>query len=115
VPAFAGGARERRHRGDHHRGGASGIRPRPSAPAHAGRRRQAAALDPIVTTAADLDAGLSLFERHPETGAFDAVLAAVAIARGAEAVVSADRAFGAIPELVWIDPATPALDRLLGG
>jgi predicted nucleic acid-binding protein len=78
-------------------------------------RLYAAALDPIVTTAADLDAGLSLFERHPETGAFDAVLAAVAIARGAEAVVSADRVFGAIPELVWIDPATPALDRLLGG
>jgi predicted nucleic acid-binding protein len=72
------------------------------------------ALDPIVTTAADLDAGLSLFGQHPELGAFDAVLAAVALSRGAEALVSADGAFAAIPELPWIDPATPAIDRLLG-
>ncbi len=76
-------------------------------------RLYAAALDPIATTAADLDAGLSLFERHPELGAFDAVLAAVAIARGAEGLVSADRAFASVPELAWIDPATPALGRLL--
>jgi len=77
-------------------------------------RLYAAALDPIAATAGDLDAGLSLFERHPELGAFDAVLAAVAIARGAEGLVSADRAFASVPELAWIDPATPALGRLLG-
>jgi uncharacterized protein len=77
-------------------------------------RLYAAALDPFAATAADLDAGLSLFERHPELGAFDAVLAAVAIARGAEGLVSADRAFASVPELTWIDPATPALARLLG-
>src|ERR1035437_10198998 len=53
-------------------------------------RLYAVALDPIFTTAADLDAGLSLFGHHPELGAFDAVLAAVALARGAEALVSAD-------------------------
>jgi hypothetical protein len=76
-------------------------------------RLYAAALDPIVTTAADLDAGLSLFERHPELGAFDAVLAAVALGRGAEALVSADRAFASVAELPWIDPATPAIDGLL--
>jgi predicted nucleic acid-binding protein len=73
------------------------------------------ALNPIVTTVADLDAGLSLFKHYPELGAFDAVLAAVAVARGAEALVSADRAFAAMPNLPWIDPATPAIDRLLGG
>ena len=72
------------------------------------------ALDPIVTTAADLDAGLSLFQAHPELGAFDAVLAGVALARGAEALVSADRSFASIPDLPWIDPATPAMDRLVG-
>jgi predicted nucleic acid-binding protein len=72
------------------------------------------ALDPIVTTAADLDEGLSLFGAHPELGAFDAVLAGVALARGAEALVSADRSFASIPGLPWIDPATPAIDRLLG-
>ena len=73
------------------------------------------ALNPIVTTAADLDAGLSLFEGHPELGAFDAVLAAVALNRGATALVSADRAFASVSELGWIDPATPAIDGLLGG
>jgi predicted nucleic acid-binding protein len=73
------------------------------------------ALSPIVTTAADLDAGLSLFERHPELGAFDAVLAAVALAQGADALVSADGAFASVPELAWIDPATTAVDRLLDG
>jgi hypothetical protein len=72
------------------------------------------ALNPIVTTAADLDAGLTLFEQHSELGAFDAVLAAVALARGAEVLVSADRAFASVPGLAWIDPATPAIDRLLG-
>jgi predicted nucleic acid-binding protein len=73
------------------------------------------ALDPMVTTTADLDAGLSLFQGHPELGAFDAVLAGVALARGAEALVSADRAFASVPDLPWIDPATPAFDRLVAG
>jgi predicted nucleic acid-binding protein len=72
------------------------------------------ALGPIVTTAADLDAGLTLFGQHPELGAFDAVLAAVALSRGAEALVSADRVFASVPELAWIDPATSAIDRLVG-
>jgi hypothetical protein len=72
------------------------------------------ALNPIVTTAADLDAGLSLFRQYPELGAFDAVLAAVAMLRDAEAIVSADRAFASVPNLAWIDPATPAIDGLLG-
>jgi predicted nucleic acid-binding protein len=73
------------------------------------------AFELIVTTAADLDAGLSLFEDYPELGAFDAVLAAVALSRGAEALVSADRAFASVKGLAWIDPATPALERLIGG
>lgn len=76
-------------------------------------RLYSVALDPIVTTAADLDAGLSLFEHHPELGAFDAVLAAVALAHGADALVSADGAFAAVPELTWINPATAAVDSLL--
>jgi predicted nucleic acid-binding protein len=46
-------------------------------------------------------------------GAFDAVLAAVALAHGADALVSADAAFAAVPGLVLIDPATTAVDRLL--
>ncbi|MBM2812291.1 MAG: hypothetical protein HW416_3050 [Chloroflexi bacterium] len=68
----------------------------------------------LTTEPDDLDLGLTLFERHPSLGAFDAVLAAVALNRHAEALVSGDRAFGAVPQLSWIDPATPALDRLIG-
>lgn len=69
----------------------------------------------LAATADDLDRGLALFERLPGLGAFDAVLAAVALDRGAEALVSADRAFASVPNLRWIDPATPALRRLVGG
>jgi uncharacterized protein len=63
----------------------------------------------------DLDLGLTLFERYTHLGAFDAVLAAVALNHQAEALVSADRAFGDIPGLGWVDPSTRALERLLGG
>ncbi len=59
--------------------------------------------------------GLDLFEAHAGLGAFDAVLAAVAINRSAQALVSADRSFGSVANLSWVDPGGPALDRLLGG
>ena len=77
-------------------------------------RHYGAALRPLFTTSDDLDRGLQLFEGHPELGAFDAVLAAVALGRGAEALISADRAFAAVPGLAWIDPASPAIERLIG-
>jgi predicted nucleic acid-binding protein len=67
----------------------------------------------LAATADDLDRGLTLFEQNPGLGAFDAVLAAVALERGAEALVSADRAFGSVPNLPWVDPATPALRRII--
>ncbi|MGH2500048.1 MAG: PIN domain-containing protein, partial [Candidatus Limnocylindria bacterium] len=44
----------------------------------------------LVVEPTDLGAGLRLFERHSELGAFGAVLAAVTLARVAEALVSAD-------------------------
>jgi predicted nucleic acid-binding protein len=66
-------------------------------------------------TPADLEHGLELFGRHPELGAFDAVLAAVAISRDARALASGDRAFAVVPELRWIDPGSPALDAILEG
>jgi predicted nucleic acid-binding protein len=77
-------------------------------------RHYVVALNPLITTAADLERGLDLFQRHTTLGAFDAVLAAVAIGANAEALVSADRAFASVPGLVWLDPATPALGRLAG-
>jgi predicted nucleic acid-binding protein len=76
-------------------------------------RRYIAALRMLVTNADELDLGLSLFERHPALGAFDAVLAAVGLNWRVEALVSADLAFGAVATLPWVNPATPALDRLL--
>jgi predicted nucleic acid-binding protein len=76
-------------------------------------RRYMAAFSLLVTTPDDLDRGLGLFEQHPDLGAFDAVLAAVAMERRAQALVSADRAFASIPGLLLVDPATPALLRLL--
>jgi len=76
-------------------------------------RRYMAAFSLLVTTPDDLDRGLELFEQYPALGAFDAVLAAVAMERRAQALVSADRAFASIPGLRLVDPATPAILRLL--
>jgi uncharacterized protein len=66
------------------------------------------------TSVADLDDGLELFVAHRQLSVVDAVLAAVALHHDAEALVSADRAFADIPNLRHVDPATPALDALLG-
>ena len=73
-------------------------------------------LSPLLPVSGDaVVRGLRLFERHPALGAFDAVLAAAALEAGAEALVSADRAFGSVRGLPWVDPAGAGLDRLLGG
>lgn len=65
---------------------------------------------------ADLSDGLDLFLGTPDLGAFDAVLAATVMnTSDAEAIVSADAAFGAVSGLVHVDPADSAqLDALLG-
>lgn len=68
----------------------------------------------LVTRPEDLRVGLALFERVPTLGSFDAALAAVALNNHATALISADRAFGEIPNLNWIDPATAALEQLIG-
>ncbi|HET7769830.1 MAG TPA: type II toxin-antitoxin system VapC family toxin [Chloroflexota bacterium] len=77
-------------------------------------RHYVAAFRLLVSDEDDLARGLTLFARHPALGAFDAVLAAVALNRKADWLVSADQAFGEASELRWIDPATPPLDRLIG-
>jgi predicted nucleic acid-binding protein len=76
-------------------------------------RHYAVALRLLVTRPEDLDFGLVLYERHQSLGAFDAMLAAVALNQQAEALVSADRAFGEVPHLLWIDPASPRLTGLV--
>jgi predicted nucleic acid-binding protein len=67
--------------------------------------REYASLLPLLSTDdADLSLGLTLYEAHSRVGAFDAVLAAVALNRQLD-VASADVAFGEIPGLRWVDPA----------
>ncbi|HZU59629.1 MAG TPA: type II toxin-antitoxin system VapC family toxin [Solirubrobacteraceae bacterium] len=68
-------------------------------------RSFAAMLTLISTDAADLDLGLTLYLAHPRLGAFDAMLAAVALNRRIDALVSADQAFSEVPGLRWMDPA----------
>lgn len=71
-------------------------------------RRFATAMAPLLAVdSADLDAGLDLFERVPGLGAFDAVLAAAARNRQADALISADRAFADVPGLRHLNPADP--------
>jgi uncharacterized protein len=86
-------------------------RRRPRSDAVALARSYARLLAPLVVVeAADLDAGLRLFEEVPSLGAFDAVLAAVTRSRGADALVSADRAFAAVPGLRLLDLSSPTFD-----
>lgn len=91
------------------------ARRRSRADAVALARHYMVALPLLVTRAEDLGFGLTLFERQTALGAFDSVLAAVALNHRVDALVSADRAFSDVPELPWVDPATPELDELIGG
>jgi predicted nucleic acid-binding protein len=70
-------------------------------------------LSPLLAVQAEhVESGLSLYRRH-RLGAFDAVLAAVALDDGAEALVSADLSFAEIPGLTHVAPGTPAFDQLV--
>jgi uncharacterized protein len=71
-------------------------------------------LAPLLTVSgSELRAGLALFEAGQRLGAFDAVLAAAAIAAGASAIVSADSAFADLPGLVHVVPDAAGVERLL--
>jgi len=60
-------------------------------------------LSPLLEVGeADLRAGLRLFERTPAVGAFDAVLAAVALRAGATSLVSADHAFATVRGIAFV-------------
>jgi predicted nucleic acid-binding protein len=67
----------------------------------------------IVVEASDLESGLELWPEAVELGAFDAVLAATARDRGADALVSADSAFSGVPGLHHVDPSGSELDEFL--
>jgi len=53
-----------------------------------------------VVTAQHLSAGLELWRTHRQLGAFDSVLAAVAVSMDAE-LISADQAFASVTGLRW--------------
>lgn len=57
----------------------------------------------------DVRAGLDLFRRHDDLGAFDAMLAATAVRRQVRALVSADPAFVVVDGLTYADPSDPEL------
>jgi predicted nucleic acid-binding protein len=78
-------------------------------------RAYTALLTPLLEIGArELDSGLRLFERHHELGAFDGVVAAATIEQGADALVSADRAFAQVRRLPFVELGSPQLERLLG-
>jgi|OM-RGC.v1.025673297 Predicted nucleic acid-binding protein, contains PIN domain len=88
------------------------ARRRGRADAAALARSFATLLGPLLsTTAADLDCGLDLWERHDSLGAFDSVLLAASERVDAQAIVTADRAMmqaSSIPVVALAD-----VDRLL--
>lgn len=59
----------------------------------------------LVVDHEDLAAGLDLYDRIDALGAFDAVLAATARRRGANALVSTDTAFARVADPHHLDPA----------
>lgn len=79
-------------------------------------RRYAELFAPLLVIEADqLVRGLQLFEEHAALGAFDAVLAAAAIAHDASALVSADTDFRVVPGLRLVAPGTKRFDELVAG
>ncbi len=77
-------------------------------------RDYAELLSPLLTVTSDaLAQGLAWYERSERLGAFDAVLLAAAAAAGADAIVSADAAFGEIGEIAHVTPDRDGVARLL--
>jgi uncharacterized protein len=70
----------------------------------------------LVMPESTVDTGLRIFERSKSPlGVFDAFLAAATLASGADALVSADRAFSSVSRLKHIVPGSGEFDRLLEG
>lgn len=79
-------------------------------------RDYAELLSPLLDVGRDqLLRGLHLFESIPSLGAFDAVLAAAAVAAGVTAVVSADAAFAEVRDIAQVYPDRNGIAELLGG
>jgi predicted nucleic acid-binding protein len=71
-------------------------------------------LSPLLPVTGDhLRGGLALFAGQTELGSFDAMLAAAAIASGADALVSADRAFAGVEAIAHVLPDAAGIASLL--
>jgi len=72
-------------------------------------------LSPLLDVpGAAVEDALELLEKHEGLGAFDAVLAATARSAKCEALVTADRAIGAVSGLTVVHPDTTGIARLIG-
>lgn len=72
-------------------------------------------LAPLMSVDEDtLRDGLRIFQQTQALGAFDAVLAAAAMARDATALVSADAAFSGVAGLRHLQPDSPELLEVAG-
>jgi uncharacterized protein len=92
------------------------VRARRHGPSDAARigRGYTELLSPLVMVGRSaLEHGLSIFERIPKLGAFDAVLAATALEAEADGLVSADVAFAEVPRLRFLALGSPALRELI--
>ena len=69
----------------------------------------------LAVTTDELRAGLELYRRYEPLGAFDAVLAAAAMAGRGATLASADRAFGSVRELAHVFPDRTGVEELLAG
>jgi hypothetical protein len=67
----------------------------------------------LIVEEKDLREGLRLFQDGVGFGSFDAVLAAAAHASGADALVSADRGFAAVPGIRHVLPDQDGIAALL--
>lgn len=76
-------------------------------------RDYATTLRLLSTEPADLELGLDIFERHPRLSSLDSVLAAVAMNRQLEGLISGDRGFANVAGLRWIDLAGRGLEQLV--
>jgi predicted nucleic acid-binding protein len=72
-------------------------------------------LSPLIeVTRADLDRGMALYGTGDSLGAFDSVLVAAAISRGADVLVSADAAFSEATAIRHVLPDPDGVAGLLG-
>lgn len=67
----------------------------------------------LAVTVEQVHRGLEIFMRCERLGAFDALLAAATLSVGADALVSADAAFGTVPALTHISPDEQGISELL--